>query len=120
MLKVTVPPTTSVALNSVTSGVEPDAPSPLTLTLLYILACSAIAAAMLPAQTPSDGLELDPTTTFTFGVPFSLNKSDLVNSNAPAETIGAKAEPTRAAPAPTAASFFILSPFIFCFTSQIK
>src|SRR3989344_9403901 len=108
MTKSTETPLTSTALS------PPSPASPDTETVLYVLACSAIAAAMLPAQTPSLGKAPEPKIRLAFGVPLSLNKS-LLTSGPPWRAIatGATAVPTRAAPAAIAANFLMLNPFIF-------
>jgi len=75
-------------------------------------------AAMLPAQIKSETAACVPTATLTNGAPVAvLTKSAFEIWSAllttPAATIGANADPTNAEPTATAASFFMVSPFIF-------
>jgi len=87
------------------------------MSVVSVANCATLAA-MFPAQIQSETSAVEPATTSTTGTPVELTIVSFVSPVTAALTTGANAQPKSAAPTPTAASFLILKPLMFCFTSQ--
>src|SRR3989338_3602836 len=103
----------STVTSSGTVGVVDSSAS--IVTSSSTVANCATLAAILPAQTASLAAALLPTTMLTNGCPVVSEITSLFDKTLDV-AIGAKADPSKAAPTTTAESFFIFSFFINCFT----